>query len=257
MSPSSSSVAGSTAATTTTSSVAPRLLPPTSTPVKVESGSLSGTVVAIDPGHNGGNGSHVAEISAPVNIVTKTITCDTTGTEGADGYTESSFNLDVALRLRSILQMLGARVVMTRTSNTDWGPCINERAAIGNQAHANVAISIHADGNLTAGARGFTVLEPALIAGHNDAIISPSAALARDVRDAFVTTGMPISNYSGTGGIVVRNDLGGLNLSTVPKVFVECGNMRNPLDLALFESATWRQRAAQSIANGLVRFLGR
>jgi N-acetylmuramoyl-L-alanine amidase len=224
---------------------------------QVATGSLAGMVVAIDPGHNGGNGSHIAEISAPVNIITKTITCDTTGTQGEDGYTESSFNLDVALRLRSILQSLGARVVMTRTSNTGWGPCINERAAIGNEAHANVAISIHADGNLSAGARGFTILEPALVAGHNDAIISPSRSLARDIRDAFVTTGMPISNYSGADGIVVRNDLGGLNLSTVPKVFVECGNMRNPVDLALLESATWRERAAQSIANGLAKFLMR
>jgi N-acetylmuramoyl-L-alanine amidase len=213
--------------------------------------------VAIDPGHNGGNGSHIAEISRPVNILTKTIPCDTTGTEGADGYTESSFNLDVGLWLRSILQPLGARVVMTRSSNAGWGPCINERAAIGNHAHANVAVSIHADGNLSPGARGFTVLEPALIAGHNDGIIAPSAALAADLRDAFVATGMPISNYSGTNGIVVRNDLGGLNLSTVPKVFVECGNMRNPIDLALLESSSWRQRAAQSIAAGLIAFLRR
>jgi N-acetylmuramoyl-L-alanine amidase len=223
----------------------------------VVAGLLSGLVVAIDPGHDGGNASHVDEISRPVNIITKTITCDTTGTEGADGYTESAFNLDVALRLRSILEALGARVVMTRTTDTGWGPCISERAAIGNMAHANAAISIHADGNLSSVARGFTVLEPLRVAGHNDAIVAPSARLARDIRDGFVATGMPISNYSGVDGIVARNDLGGLNLSTVPKVFIECGNMRNPVDLALLEEPHWRQRAAQSIANGLAAFLGR
>jgi len=31
----------------------------------------------------------------------------------------------------------------------------------------------------------------------------------------------------GKDGIDVRNDLGGLNWSTIPKVFIETGNMRN------------------------------
>ena len=46
-------------------------------------------------------------------------------------------------------------------------------------------------------------------------------------------TGMPYSNYIGDGtALDVRSDLGGLNLSTVPKVFIECGNMRNATDAA-------------------------
>jgi N-acetylmuramoyl-L-alanine amidase len=53
----------------------------------------------------------------------------------------------------------------------------------------------------------------------------------------------------------VRNNLGGLNLSTVPKVLIECANMQDPADAALTESAQWRQQAAQGIADGITAFL--
>ena len=47
----------------------------------------------------------------------------------------------------------GATVVLTRTSNTGVGPCVTERAAIGNRARADAAISIHADGGPPGGRR--------------------------------------------------------------------------------------------------------
>ena len=40
-------------------------------------------------------------------------------------------------------------------------------------------------------------------------------------------------------------DLGGLNLSTVPKVLIECANMRNAQDAATVQSPAWRQNAAR------------
>ena len=44
---------------------------------------------------------------------------------------------------------------------------------------------------------------------------------------------MPVSNYDGVDGLQPRNDLAGLNLTTVPKVLIECGNMQNATDAAL------------------------
>jgi N-acetylmuramoyl-L-alanine amidase len=41
----------------------------------------------------------------------------------------------------------------------------------------------------------------------------------------------------------------------VPKVFIECGNMRNARDAAALTNPTWRQHAAQGIADGLTAFL--
>ena len=64
-----------------------------------------------------------------------------------------------------------------------------------------------------------------------------------------------MTTYIGQDGIDVRNDLGGLNWSTIPKVFIETGNMRNATDAALLSSAAFRQRVAQSLCQGLADFL--
>jgi N-acetylmuramoyl-L-alanine amidase len=216
---------------------------------------LAGRTIVIDPGHNEGNSAHAAEINQLVDVITRRKPCDTSGTATNGGYSEASFNTDIARRLTELLRDEGAEVILTRGPNTPWGPCITERAAIGNRAHADAAISIHADGGPAAG-RGFHVIEPRLIRDHNDAIVGPSHRLALLVRDAFRDgTSMPTSNYLGRDGIDARDDLGGLNLSTVDKVFLECGNMRNNTDAALLSDPNWRQRAAAAIAAGLVAFL--
>ena len=54
---------------------------------------------------------------------------------------------------------------------------------------------------------------------------------------------------------MVRTDLGGLNLSTVPKVFIECANMRNAADAARLEDPAFRRRIAAGLAAGLAAFL--
>ena len=75
--------------------------------------------------------------------------------------------------------------------------------------------------------------------------------------DAFTATGMPTSTYYASQGLAERSDLGGLNLSNVPKVFIETGNMRNGADATLLQSAAFRQRAARGIANGIALFVSR
>jgi len=246
-----------TTTTTTTTTVATTATSTTGVPTTAVApvGALAGRVIVIDPGHNEHNAEHTAEINQQVDVVTETKACDTTGTATDDGYSEAAYTTDVARRLASILRGAGATVVLTRDASTPWGPCITDRAAIGNDAHADVAISIHADGGPADG-RGFHVIEPLLVAGHNDGIIDPSAHFARVLRDTFAAeANMPTSTYAGHDGIDARDDLGGLNLSTVPKVFIECGNMRNATDAALLESADFRQSAAAAIAHAIQAFL--
>lgn len=211
--------------------------------------------IVIDPGHNGGNADQPAVINRPVDAGGFQKPCDTTGTETASGYPESLFNWNVALDLQALLTEAGAQVVLTRNSNDGIGPCVDQRAAIGNAAHASVAVSIHADGGPPSG-RGFQILYPAPIPGLNTAIVGPSYRLALDMRAAYLyATGMPYSTYVGTQALDQRGDLGGLNLSQVPKVFVECGNMANPADASLLVTAEFQQRAAGGIAAGLAAYL--
>jgi len=217
---------------------------------------LAGKVIVIDAGHNGGNYAHINEINQLVdagNGVTKQ--CDTTGTGSFDGYPEYAFNLSVAFELQATLQAAGAQVVMVRSDSNGWGPCITERARIGNDARADLAISIHGDGNDTHGARGFHVLVP-VATSQNAAMVPAAQRFGSLLRDAFGATGMPVSNYLGSNGVMYRGDLGGLNLSVVPKVFIECGNMHNREDLALMRSGTFQRNAANAIATAMGRYFG-
>jgi N-acetylmuramoyl-L-alanine amidase len=217
-------------------------------------GPLRGKTILLDPGHNGGNFSHTAAINQQVFVGNGSKACDTTGTVTNDGYTEAAYNFDVATRLAALLRTAGATVVLTRPDNTGFGPCVTKRADIGNQAHADAALSIHADGG-PSGGRGFHVIQPAPVAA-NSAIVAPSDRLALDVRrDYQGATGMPFSTYAGSNALETRSDLGGLNMSSVPKVFIETGNMRNATDAALLESAGFRQQVAVGLVQAFTDFL--
>jgi N-acetylmuramoyl-L-alanine amidase len=222
------------------------------TPIPGDGFSLVGQVVTLDPGHDGGNGADPAYIDQLVWNGRELETCDTTGTATDGGYTESAFNLDVAARLAALLRHYGATVVLTRPNDTGVGPCITERAAIGNRAGSDAAISIHGDGG-PPGGFGFTVLEP-VADGPNDGVVASSETLAIDVRNYFAGL-EPVSNYYGANGLQPRDDLGGLNLTTVPKVLIECANMRNAIDTSRVSSASWREAAATELAQGLSEFL--
>jgi N-acetylmuramoyl-L-alanine amidase len=180
--------------------------------------------------------------------------CDTTGTATDGGYSEAQYNFNVATYLEADLEAEGAQVVMTRTSNSGVGPCVTTRAAIIDDARADVAVDIHADGG-PPGGRGFTVLEP-VADGPNDAVIASSDAFAATLRDTFrADTGMPLSTYDGVDGLQPRNDLAGLNLTTVPKVLIETGNMRNATDAALLVTPAFQQSAAAAMAQAITLYL--
>ncbi|NIY65058.1 N-acetylmuramoyl-L-alanine amidase [Streptomyces malaysiensis] len=220
---------------------------------------LKGKVVVIDPGHNPHNRDHPSQISRSVDIGTEEKECDTTGTATNSGYPEASFTLDVARRARTLLEARGATVRFTQDGDRPYGPCVDERAEIGNKAHADAVVSVHADG-AAAGERGFHVILPKSVRGggaDTSAITAPSRHLGERLLDRFErATGSEPAQYIGDGsGLDVRGDLGGLNLSTVPKVFIECGNMRDSQDAAELTDAAWRGRAARGITQGITDFL--
>jgi N-acetylmuramoyl-L-alanine amidase len=227
----------------------------TSAPTPARRLPLSGRVVLIDPGHNGGNATHPSVINALVNVLNGSKACDTAGTATAGGYAEHAFAWDVSQRLAALLRAAGATVYLTRVSDTGVGPCITQRAAFGNRVRADAAVSVHADGG-PAGGYGFHVIRP-LSVGSNAGIVAASSQLATAVVTAMRDgSGQVVSTYLSTrAGVVARDDLGGLNLSAVPKVFIECGNMRNAADASRLASASGRQRIAGALAAGVRGYL--
>lgn len=218
---------------------------------------LAGRVIVIDPGHQLGNHNFPRRINRQVPAGGFTKPCNTTGTATRGGYPEASFNFAVARGLRARLRALGARVLMTRTTNRQdrWGPCVDERGRAGNRIDADLKISIHADGSATSGARGFHVIAPTSRRGWTADIHRSSKRLALAVRRPLRSV-LPVANYTAADGLDFRGDLGTLNLSDVPTVLVELGNMRNRRDAARMTSRRGRAAYARALVAGARGFLG-
>jgi N-acetylmuramoyl-L-alanine amidase len=211
---------------------------------------IAGMVVYIDPGHNGANDASIGRQVPTGRGGTKD--CQTSGTSTNTGYMEHTFTWDTALRLRAALNALGVRTALTRGNDTALGPCVDARASMENSVRPNAIVSIHADGG-PANGRGFHVnySAPPL----NQAQAGPSVQFARIMRDQMQAAGIPPSNYIGQDGLYGRSDLAGLNLAQYPSILVECGNMKNPVDSALMESADGRQKYADALTRGVAGFL--
>jgi N-acetylmuramoyl-L-alanine amidase len=209
--------------------------------------------VVLDPGHNGGNAAHSAEIKRPVpDGRGGTKPCNTTGTATDAGYPEHAFTFDVALRTERVLEAAGVRVVLTRPDDSGVGPCVDVRGTAGQRADAAAVVAIHADGAAPSGS-GFHV---ALAAPPLNAAQSEQAhVLGTALRDALRGAGFHDSTYLGQQGISLRPDLAGLNLATRPAALVECANMRNPAEAAAVSSAAGRQRYAAALAAGILAYL--
>jgi N-acetylmuramoyl-L-alanine amidase len=218
---------------------------------------LTGRTIVIDPGHTGawtskwgyrkvsdGNGRKKA--------------CNSSGTATNRGYSEHAYNMAQAKELAKELRALGATVLLTRTDDNtrSINLCVNHRADLLNTTPADLLISLHADGNLGKGHRGFHIIVSQAMRG-GKSVIAKSKTLAKDLRAALEQgTPMPRSNYTGKGtAYSFRSDLGTLNFAKYPAVMIEMGNMRNATDAKLFTSAAYRTKAAQAITAGVVAYL--
>ncbi|HME47705.1 MAG TPA: Rv3717 family N-acetylmuramoyl-L-alanine amidase [Mycobacterium sp.] len=220
-------------------------------PSAAQPANIAGMVVFLDPGHHGANDASITRQVPDGRGGTKD--CQASGTSTNDGYPEHTFNWDVVLRIRALLNQLGVRSAMSRGNDDALGPCVDERAAMANAIHPNAIVSIHADGGPPTG-RGFHVnySAPPL----NAAQAGPSIQLARIVRDQLQNSGVPPANYIGTDGLYGRADLAGLNLAQYPAVLIELGNMKNPADSAVMTTTEGRQKYAAAVVQGIAGFLG-
>ncbi|WP_225724573.1 MULTISPECIES: N-acetylmuramoyl-L-alanine amidase [unclassified Nocardia] len=218
---------------------------------------LAGKTVFLDPGHQG---------SIPAENQAKQVSdgrggtkeCQTTGMTTVNGVPEHTINWNVAQLVKSSLEALGAKVVLSRPDDTGWGGCIDDRARAANQSGAAVAVSIHAD-SAPAADRGFHFIVPQLPipdAKANEVQSGPGRAATIAVRDAYLQAGFQPATYAGTqDGLQTRADIAGPALTTVPDVFIEMGNGANRDDAAQLESQEGQLKHAIAITTGLVGYL--
>jgi N-acetylmuramoyl-L-alanine amidase len=220
---------------------------------------LAGKVVVLDPGHQLGNHNFPHKIDRLVPAGGFKKPCNTTGTATNGGYPEATFTWRVSRLLKARLEKLGATVRLTRHSDREdrWGPCVDARGRAGNKRPADLKLSIHADGSYAAGARGFHVIAPTDRRRWTHDIFKPSRRLARTTRASMEKVGLTVADYiAGGDGLDFRGDLGTLNLSNIPTVMVELGNMRNRRDAHRMTTKAGRETYARGLAIAVRRFLG-
>lgn len=204
-------------------------------------------LICLDPGHGTppaigwqlepiGPGSHVMKIK-----------------DGGGARGEASVALAIARRARAVLLARGYRVAMTRT-----GPTIHlgdgdgniARARFCNRRHAALMVRIHADGSGDRSLRGVSTLVPAWHRGWTDDVYAASLRAGRALQAAVVH-----STGAADRGVVRRSDITGFNWANVPATLVETGFLTNPTDWRLLHTASYQQRIAVGLANGVAVFL--
>ena len=148
---------------------------------------------------------------------------------------EKDKTLDVAQRLKRILQATGYRVVMTRDSDV-FIP-LGTRTAIANSQPGATFVSIHFNCASRSGANGIETYY----------YRSDSAGLAQSIH-RNVVSGAPTENRG-----IRRRGFYVLRKTAIPSVLVECGFLTNPTEGSLALDANYRQKLAEQIARGIQR----
>jgi len=175
---------------------------------------------------------------------------------------EKDFALDVALRLRTLLDSAGYNTVMTR--DRDVSMELQERAAIANRYKDQNAIfvSIHFNGaaNTSAwGAEIFSLTPRGMPSTNDDEGLQPHHVAARNgtkIEDASFALSSAI-HHSVAGNLsqfdrgIKRARFAVLHLTEIPAVLIEAGFLTNPLEGRMIATPAWRAKLATSIFQGI------
>lgn len=154
------------------------------------------------------------------------------------GRQEKNDNLALALEVGEILEKNGVDVRYTRTDDVYNTPF--EKAMMGNNAGADLFISIHRDsGNIPNTASGVSTLV------YNDEGIK--STLARNINQNLGKVGYKVN------GVVERPNLVVLKRTKMPAVLVETGFINNNYDNSLFDEKF--DETAKAIADGILSTL--
>ena len=188
----------------------------------------------IDPGHQLGNSQLPARDHTgwcrPAGFKKP---CNTTGTSTNGGYPEATFTWQVALAAAGPAReprRPGDPDPRHATAATEWGPCV-DRPRPGRQPGRRRPEAQHPrrrrPRRRSRLPRHRAAQPPAVDRRHLQAL----AAVREGGPHRLRSPGLPVATYiAGGDGLDIRPDLGTLNLSDVPTVMVELGNMRNRRD---------------------------
>ncbi len=197
-------------------------------------------VLVLDPGHGGAN----------------------TGTHNlADGRFEKEFTLDWARRIATLLATNGWTVWLTRTNDLDVS--LSNRVAFAEAHHADAFISLHfnsaAPDQQQDGVETYcltpTGMPSTLTRGYSDLWTDHYPNNAFDTQNLQLAIRLQTALLHGSGGadrgVRRARFMGVLQGQKQPSVLVEGGFLSNPDEADKIESAGFRQKLAEAVAEAL------
>lgn len=199
-------------------------------------------VICIDAGHQS-KGNNAKE---PVGPGSRTLKAKvSSGTQGVStNIPEYKLTLEVALKLEKALQNDYRITMIRRTHNVDISN--SERATRCNQAGADLALRLHADGSNNRSVQGMSFLYPSASSPFTKNIATQSLEIANILSRAVLK-----ETQANSRGIVPRSDLTGFNWSKVPVVLIEMGFMTNPKEDKKLSEAAYQDKIVKGIKEGL------
>lgn len=188
---------------------------------------LKNKIITLDPGHGGSD----------------------TGAIGPSGYTEKEATLDISRQLASILKEAGAKVVMTRTTDTDvFAPNasardeLQARVDIGNKAKSDIFVSVHCNAFASPSANGTQTFYYG--GSYQGQLLADSIQNEMVSENGLYNRGISTCNF-----YVVKN-------SYMPAVLIETAFITNYNEEGLLKDPQWQKQLAIAIAKGIDQYFG-
>ena len=180
-------------------------------------------VIVVDPGHGG----------------------EDPGKVGINDVLEKDLNLQIAKKVKKLLEEAGIKIVMTRTN--DKVPDakkedLNQRVQLINDTKPKLALCIHQNSYPDAKIKGAQVFY------HT---ITPEAEDVATIVQEQLRTVDPTN----TRQIKENDTYFMLKNSQVPTIIVECGFLTNPDEAAKLTQEDYQDKLAQAICEGVVKWL--
>lgn len=218
--------------------------PPTPTPSPTPQPPLYGLTIGLDPGHQA-RPNYAKEPVGP--DAEEEVSKCTAGTRGiASNVYEYQVNLDVARKLKALLEENGATVVLTR-EDSDVNLSGSERAAIMNEHEVDLALVLHCNGTDDTSVRGAFMMVPEYDCTDS---FSENVRAANAILAAYcAATGLDIHKRP---GITYRHDQSCFNWCKRPIICIEMGYMSNETEDLLLTNAAFQDKMAFGIFEGIL-----
>ena len=187
-------------------------------------GDTAEMVVVVDSGHGGSDPGKV----------------------GINGAIEKDVNLKIAIKLKSLLEEQGIKVIMTREDENGLADSkvedLKKRVSIINQEKPLLAVSIHQNsyqGESIHGAQVFYFTHSQ--EGEKAAKIIQEALLEADSEN--------------TRSAKANDTYYMLKKTEVPVVIVECGFLSNQKEADLLVTEEYQQKVAEAVVNGIIKYI--